>query len=61
MCFIGVKIMSDFEIFFIFISVSSKLKIKFDLNHVNYVDKFGLVFCISFFRWDWFCISALLF
>lgn len=49
MHFIGVKIMSDFEIPFIFILVPSKLKVKFDLSYVNYVDKFGFVFCISFF------------
>lgn len=49
MCFIGVKIMSDFEISFIFILVPSKLKVKFDLSHVNYVDKFDFIFCISFF------------
>lgn len=48
MCFIGVKIMSDFEIFFIFILVPSKLKVKFDLSHVNYVDTFGFIFYISF-------------
>lgn len=49
MLFVGVKSMSDFEIFFIFTLVPRKLKVKFDLSRGNYVEKFGFIFCVCSF------------